>query len=176
MKYVVTVGGEDYTIAVEEESGEIKIDGESRVARLQSVDRELIFSLILGAASYEVFAERSGDNHYYITIEGERYEVAVEEERARWKTRRSQAVPTEPGEATVTTPMPGVIVAVSVEEGQTVTAGDRLAIVEAMKMENEIRAPCSGIVESVHVTPGQTVNLNDVIASIGIPEKERSQG
>jgi biotin carboxyl carrier protein len=59
-----------------------------------------------------------------------------------------------------------------VQEGQRVQAGDRLAILEAMKMENEIRAPCAGVVERVHVVSGQTVNLRDVIVSIG-PLTER---
>jgi biotin carboxyl carrier protein len=70
--------------------------------------------------------------------------------------------------------MPGIVVDVLVEEGQAVQTGDRLAILEAMKMENEIQAPCTGVVESVHVVPGQTVNLKDVIVSIGAPPDDDS--
>jgi pyruvate carboxylase subunit B len=67
--------------------------------------------------------------------------------------------------------MPGVVVDVLVEPGQVVRAGDGVAILEAMKMENEIRAPRDGVVHSVHVASGQAVSLDDVIAQIGAPEE-----
>ena len=66
----------------------------------------------------------------------------------------------------VSTPMPGVIIEVSVKEGQTVMAGQKVAVLEAMKMENEIPAPKDGIVTAVHVDKGASVGEGDPIVTI----------
>ena len=54
-------------------------------------------------------------------------------------------------------PMQGTIVKVAVEEGQAVVAGDLIAVVEAMKMENAVRAHTDGVVRDLAVKPGDTV-------------------
>ena len=57
----------------------------------------------------------------------------------------------------ITSPLPGVIIEVSVKEGQTVKAGQKVAIIEAMKMENEISASNDGTVTAIHVAKGDSV-------------------
>ncbi len=57
----------------------------------------------------------------------------------------------------VTSPLPGVIIEVSVKEGQAVKAGQKVAVLEAMKMENEIQAPADGIVTAILVNKGDSV-------------------
>uniref|UniRef100_UPI0040269901 biotin/lipoyl-containing protein n=1 Tax=Candidatus Cryptobacteroides bacterium TaxID=3085639 RepID=UPI0040269901 len=57
----------------------------------------------------------------------------------------------------VTSPLPGVIIEVSVKEGQTVKAGQKVAVLEAMKMENEIQAPADGTVTAILVNKGDSV-------------------
>ena len=61
----------------------------------------------------------------------------------------------------VTAYMPGRVVAVLVEEGQEVQAGQGVVVLEAMKMENEIRAESDGTIRQVFVTPGQNVEGGD---------------
>jgi acetyl/propionyl-CoA carboxylase alpha subunit len=63
-------------------------------------------------------------------------------------------------------PMPGSVVTVAVSEGQTVAAGDLLAVVEAMKMEHRITAPIAGTVVSVRVSAGQQVDADDVLVVV----------
>jgi propionyl-CoA carboxylase alpha chain len=60
-------------------------------------------------------------------------------------------------------PMPGLVVAIAVAEGQDVKAGETLAVVEAMKMENVLRADRDGIVRKIHVKPGDSLAVDDVI-------------
>ena len=60
-------------------------------------------------------------------------------------------------------PMPGLLVDVMVSEGQTVRAGDTLAIVEAMKMENVLRAERDGVVSVVHEKKGATLDVDQHI-------------
>jgi propionyl-CoA carboxylase alpha chain len=60
-------------------------------------------------------------------------------------------------------PMPGLVVAIAVAEGQEVKAGETLAVVEAMKMENVLRADRDGIVRKIHVKQGDSLAVDDII-------------
>ena len=66
------------------------------------------------------------------------------------------AKPAGPGKKVVS-PLPGVIIEVSVKEGQAVKAGQKVAVIEAMKMENEISAESDGTVTAIHVAKGDSV-------------------
>lgn len=57
----------------------------------------------------------------------------------------------------IKSPLPGIVVEVCVQEGQAVKSGQKVAVLEAMKMENEIQAESDGVVSKVHVKPGDTV-------------------
>ncbi len=76
-------------------------------------------------------------------------------------TRRPHAV--HVGEAEVTAPMPGTVIAVEVAEGQIVEAGHRLGAVEAMKMELALVAPHDGVVTQVAVEAGAQVKMGDLL-------------
>jgi biotin carboxyl carrier protein len=62
--------------------------------------------------------------------------------------------------------MPGKIVRVLAEAGETVAAGAGIIVVEAMKMQNEMKAPKAGMVVSINAAEGATVNAGDVLAVI----------
>ncbi|HEY8371806.1 MAG TPA: biotin carboxylase N-terminal domain-containing protein [Pseudonocardiaceae bacterium] len=66
----------------------------------------------------------------------------------------------------VTSPMPGTVLVVKVEQGEEVTAGQPLLIVEAMKMEHTITAPIDGVVSELHVRAGQQVGLDQLLAVV----------
>lgn len=67
----------------------------------------------------------------------------------------------------VNAPMPGTILEVKVAVGDTVEAGQALAVLEAMKMENDISSPCAGKVLSVNTTKGAAVETGTLICVIG---------
>lgn len=75
------------------------------------------------------------------------------------------AKPAGEGKA-VTSPLPGVIIEVSVKEGQAVKAGQKVAVIEAMKMENEIAAPSDGTVTAILVSKGDSVQEGAEIVKI----------
>jgi propionyl-CoA carboxylase alpha chain len=60
-------------------------------------------------------------------------------------------------------PMPGLVISIAVKEGQEVKAGEQLAIVEAMKMENVLRAERDATVKKIHVKPGDSLAVDAVI-------------
>jgi acetyl-CoA/propionyl-CoA carboxylase biotin carboxyl carrier protein len=78
------------------------------------------------------------------------------------------ARPTEPGTGgSVRAPMPGTVTVVEVVEGQQVSVGTRLLVLEAMKMEHVLTAPIDGVVRELTVSPGRTVERGAVVAVVG---------
>lgn len=76
-----------------------------------------------------------------------------------------QAAAPAGGAGDVVAPMPGTVLKVNVNNGDTVASGDVILILEAMKMENEIVAPCAGTV-TLNVKAGETVDTDAVLASV----------
>ncbi|WP_333714126.1 acetyl/propionyl/methylcrotonyl-CoA carboxylase subunit alpha [Yoonia sp.] len=72
----------------------------------------------------------------------------------------------ERGGDTVLAPMPGLVASVAVTAGQAVAAGDRLVVLEAMKMEHVLRAPRDGVLATVAVRAGQQVAAGDLVAAL----------
>ena len=111
---------------------------------------------------------------YNVNVNGTAYEVTVEEvvggaapapvaaAPAAAPAPAPVAAPAGAGEQ-VKSPMPGNILSVNVNVGDTVAEGQVLMILEAMKMENEITAPCSGTIAQVAVEKGQQVNSGDLL-------------
>ena len=71
----------------------------------------------------------------------------------------------------VRSPMPGTVTLVEVTDGQTVTAGDRLVVVEAMKMEHVLTAPVDGVVRDLRAKAGATVAKDAVLLSVDAEER-----
>ncbi|MFN4240342.1 MAG: acetyl/propionyl/methylcrotonyl-CoA carboxylase subunit alpha [Erythrobacter cryptus] len=69
-------------------------------------------------------------------------------------------------DGTILAPMPGKVIAVDVAEGEAVTAGQRLIVLEAMKMEHALAAPFDGVVEGLAVRPGAQVEVEAVLAHV----------
>ncbi len=121
---------------------------------------------------------------FNITVNGKAYDVAVEEVTGVTPVAAAsvapvqaaapvaQAAPTTPaapvvtGGTTVNSPMPGTILDIKVNVGDTVAEGQVLMILEAMKMENDIVAPVAGKVASINVNKGETVETNGLLATI----------
>ncbi len=70
------------------------------------------------------------------------------------------------GSVKVESPMPGTVLKMNVKVGDSVEAGQAVAVLEAMKMENDIVAPSAGTVASVNVSVGDNVNTGDILVTI----------
>ncbi|UCD56896.1 MAG: pyruvate carboxylase subunit B [Candidatus Hydrogenedentota bacterium] len=83
------------------------------------------------------------------------------------KPKRKTAPLAVEGAVTVDAPMPGVIIKVLVQEGDSVNAGDAVVILEAMKVENTLTTPAGGKVLAVNCKQGDSVKKGDVLVQIG---------
>jgi len=112
---------------------------------------------------------RRGTEIREVVVEGWRIEVEVESERRaalRERARRGAGAASRGGPVEVRAIIPGRVVAVSVESGDDVAAGEQILVVEAMKMQNELRAPREGTVERVGVAVGDTIEVGDLLVVI----------
>lgn len=129
------------------------------------------YSLLLAGTSYDIFArpitkpDEKDSQTYEISVAGQRFEVKVEDERTKLlaglvKTGAGTA------EAAVHAPMPGLVIGISVEQGATVSAGQTVVVLEAMKMENDLSSPIAGAVKEIRVSKGQTVDQGEVLVVV----------
>jgi biotin carboxyl carrier protein len=169
MKYITTINNHEYTIEIDQDD-RITLDGRELAVDVELLPEGLI-SLLLEHRSHEAVVEER-DDHWEVLIRGELYMVRVQDERAyRLAKARGTAVEIT-GDAAIRSPMPGLIVATPAAEGQHVHKGDKVVILESMKMENELRAPRDGVVKRVMVAAGQSVEKDQVLAVIGDEETE----
>jgi len=108
----------------------------------------------------------AGVQRLEVVVDGWRFEVDLEPEaRAALRDRatRASSDKVRGGLLEVRAIIPGRVLSVDVADGDSVEAGQRVLVVEAMKMQNEVRSPRAGKITGVAVGPGQTVELGDVL-------------
>ena len=135
----------------------------------------------INGKEYNVTVNGIEGNNASVTVNGTAYDVemegvpAVQAAPAPKVSTAAPAAAVEPvrgkpaasgSGTTVKSPLPGVIIDVCVKEGQTVTKGQKLAVIEAMKMENDILAQADGTVTKVSVAKGDSVQEGDPVATI----------
>lgn len=134
---------------------------------------------------YNVDINSVAGNIADVTVNGTSYQVEMEDAPSAPAAPAAPSVPAAPVQAAaqaqtapapkpaasgagkpVTSPLPGVIIAVKVNVGDTVKAGQELAVLEAMKMENSIEATHDGTVTAVHVAKGDSVLEGAAIVTV----------
>ncbi len=153
----------DRTVNLSFEDGELTIDERSVAFSFESCS-EKHFSLLIDGRSVPVVVTPAGSpKTYNVTAAGHTWEIRVKDERDLLLERFGLDEGLMGGEITVRAPMPGLVLDVLVEPGDTVEADAGLLVLEAMKMENELKAPADGQVKAVHVSPGDAVGKNEVL-------------
>lgn len=164
MRYLTTIGEKTYTIDINKE-GEIVLDGLKENLDLRAIDDAGLYSLIINNQSYEAVVEE-GEGEYRVLINGVLFQAKVADERAKRLAEAAGAFTSTSGEATMKSPMPGMIVAISINEGDVVKKGQVVLVLESMKMENELKAPRDGTISSIKVQPRQAVEQGQVLLSL----------
>ncbi len=127
--------------------------------------------------SYSVKIISHEGNMIELEVNGTKYSVKMKEETRKAKTpklvRAASKRPAEPlkvnpssSKTKIVAPIPGVVLSLDVKEGDTIKVGDRLLVLEAMKMENNISSEKSGTITSVKVTVGQQVLQDEVMIEL----------
>ncbi len=164
MLYHVTIDGRTYAVGIDGDA--VTLDGkpvDAGVAPLPGTD---VQALRLGQSHQRLVAVSSSRESWHIQAAGRLRDVEVVDERTRVIQEMTGSSASAAKAASLRAPMPGLVVKVAVEEGETVVRGQGVVIVEAMKMENELAAEVEARVGRVLVEPGQTVEKGQVLVEL----------
>lgn len=101
-----------------------------------------------------------------IEIEGEIFDIEIKDELDRMLEQMGFGKASIKQVKEIHAPMPGLVLEISVTDGQQVNKGDKLLILEAMKMENSIIIQTSAIIKKISVTAGQAVDKGQVLVEL----------
>ena len=162
MKYIVDLNDERQEVEVDGES--VNVDSHTVLARLEEIDGTPVRLVTIGSQVHRVVVRRGATRGAYtLWVDGFRFDGEALDERTRAIRDITAESRKASGPASLSAPMPGLIVRVSVASGDSVQAGQGLIVMEAMKMENELRAAASGTVKNVLVEPGKAVEKGTLL-------------
>jgi propionyl-CoA carboxylase alpha chain len=160
--WVVTIGGQSFTVALEED---VLVDGEVVDLGVSYTPGERLVEANADGVGYGIRIEptRAG---LKMTTHGKIHTAQVLPARIAHLTQHMiEKVPPDLSKFLIC-PMPGLLVALHVNEGDTVEAGQPLAVVEAMKMENILRAEKSATVKKINAQQGESLAVDAVILEL----------
>jgi biotin carboxyl carrier protein len=166
----LTVNGRTWAITEVEKQGitqKIKINNEElsiRILREPTDDQPDLVANINGKVLIARREEERDGSDYVIRLNGRLLKVSLE--RREHLSQDAGISETVLGPVVITAPMSGRIVSLKASPNTSVTKGQPLAVLEAMKMENEIASPKTGIVKEVYVKPGALVKAGEQLCLV----------
>lgn len=164
MKYITSIEGKEFKVEILDEK-HIRVGDHLLDVDFESISGQPVYSLIMDGKSYEAFVYPDEDN-WQVLLRGRLFPVTVEDEREKRLRSAAGSAVAEGGEIQFKAPMPGLVVAVLVNEGDAVGKGQVLVVLESMKMQNELKAPRVGTVGRVRVKAGETVEQKQTLLSV----------
>ena len=166
MAFIAKLGGQTSVVRITETEKslyKVTVDGHEFMVDGRRTGRNN-YSLLIDNRSFEVDVDTTEDE-YRVLMDGRTYRIHMSDERQVRVGGRQSGIEVS-GRQEVKIPMPGKVVAVLVNEGDTVAKGQGMVVVEAMKMENEVRAPGDGEVREIRVKTGESVESGQVLAIV----------
>jgi biotin carboxyl carrier protein len=164
MRYVTVIGDREFLIEIIDER-HLLVDGVPFEVDFDAISDQPVFSLLVDGNSYESYVY-PGEEGWQVLLHGRLYQAVVEDERERRLRAALGSRVAEREEFHLRAPMPGLVVAIPVTEGQHVEKGDVLLILESMKMQNELRTPRAGTISRLKVKKGDSVELRQTLLSV----------
>lgn len=155
--------GKKYRIRIQEEAVDV-VASEVKDLNVRSLSGDQ-FHLIFEDNSYDIELLETDfiNRKYTVRINGNRYEAAIETPLDQLISDMGLSLGSNSVTSEIYAPMPGIILEVNVSEGDSVSEGDYLCVLEAMKMENALTAPRDGIIKSVFIQKGETVDKGKLL-------------
>jgi biotin carboxyl carrier protein len=166
-KYILNIAGEQFTTTLARDGDKIAIQVED--GELREIDAELLYGG--GALSLRIdgkmhlidLTSREAVGAVAASVDGKSVDLTVMDEL---RALALESAGEQAGSGTVIAEIPGIVIEISVVEGQEVNEGDPLLILEAMKMQNEISATVTGKVTRVAVSAGDSVATDQLLIEI----------
>lgn len=164
MKYIATLAEREFVIEILDDH-HVALDGVVYNVDFEAASEQTIYSLLVNNQSFEGSVYPS-DEGWQVLLHGSQYVLQVEDEREKRLRASMGSNLREDIDFHLKAPMPGLVVAIPISEGQLVQKGDVLIILESMKMQNELKSPRSGTISRVRVKPGDSVEHKETLLSV----------
>ena len=164
MKYITTIDDKQFSVEIIDDK-HVSVDGKVYEIDFESVSGQPVYSLIVNGRSHESYIYQ-GEDYWQVLMQGRLYPVTVEDEREKRLRAAAGGGPAEAGEFHLRAPMPGLVVAIPVAEGQSVIKGQVILILESMKMQNELKSPRDGTIGRIRVRTGESVEQKQTLLSV----------
>jgi acetyl/propionyl-CoA carboxylase alpha subunit len=164
MRYSAVVDDREFLVEILDDR-HVSVDGVVYEIDFESIHGQPVYSLLVDGRSFEGHIY-PGEELWKVLMHGTLYSIKVEDEREKRLRAAAGSRVAEKSEFHLKAPMPGMVVAIPVTDGQLVEQGEVLVILESMKMQNELRAPRAGKVSRVKVKNGDNVDQNQTLLSV----------
>lgn len=164
MKYITEVEGKQFIVEIVDDK-HVRVNDKLYEIDFETVSGQPVYSLIVDGKSHESYIYQ-GDDNWQVLLHGRLYPVTVEDEREKRLRAAAGGGVAETGEFHLRAPMPGLVVAIPVTEGQEIKRGQVILILESMKMQNELKAPRDGTIGRIRVKPGESVEQKQTLLSV----------
>lgn len=160
-----------YKVQVNKKSFSVENDGELFNIDGQSVEANILeykegkFHVLSNNKSYsvEILSHNKEEKSFQIKVNRSIFSVTVQDKFDQLLKQMGIDVGAGKKVNDIKAPMPGMVIQVMVEPGQTIKKGDAIVVLEAMKMENILKSPSDGVIKKVHVLKGDKVEKNQVM-------------
>lgn len=165
-KYIVTVQGEPFEVFLNGPEGDEVVVASGKTKKKLHVNPKThpFESVVFMGNAVFPTAVNDSDDGLLLYLGCREAEVSVKTERDLLIDKYRLDTQSEQKELKIVSPLPGLITKVHAENGMNLKKGDRIAIIEAMKMENEIQAPRNCTVKAINIEAGKTIDKGEVIA------------
>lgn len=157
--YFVTVGPNEYKVDIKND--QFMVNGQPMDLKIRQLNEQGLFLLQKGNKQLEMLLRAKDRNQVAVSVNRRHVMVQVERNEAGKGRSSTNSAP-----GMLSAPMPGTVIQVNVVEGQIVSKGDVVAVLESMKMQMEIRTPVSGKVEKVFVSAGKKINKGTELVQV----------
>jgi acetyl/propionyl-CoA carboxylase alpha subunit len=164
MKYTVKVKDKNFQIEITETDGRLRVDLDGKPVSADSIETrgKNHVSFLFNHRSFDLEFSKN-EEKVSVFLNGKRYDCVLEDERTQRLKRLGVLKVETKKEKELKSPMPGLVTAIEVKEGDWLVAGQGVIIVEAMKMENELKAKSDGKVKAIKVKEHQAVEKDEVL-------------
>lgn len=158
---IITINNRKHSVKINS-SSEVEINNRKVPAEISQINNNA-YLLRLGNKVFEITAHKLDKEKYGILIDGCYFDVLVRTQLQENANDLQKNKNISAKKLNIKAPMPGLLLKLKKNIGDSVKVGEPLLILEAMKMENEIRSPANGIVKEILFQEGQSVEKNSII-------------
>jgi acetyl/propionyl-CoA carboxylase alpha subunit len=158
----IVLGDRTYRVAAGSDQKVVHINGSDYAVDLIHLG-EGHYHLLIDGKSFKVEQVVHADKSVMIKVNGRSYEPTIKGETDLLLEKLGLNIKAKKEVKELKAPMPGLVLDIRVEPGQTVKTGDPLIVLEAMKMENVLKSPTDAVVKSIAVNNGQAIDKNALL-------------